>query len=64
MIVDTIAEAEVHFDALIEKVLQGEDVIIKKNGKPVAVLSKFENIKVSREPGAFKGLIKISDDFG
>ncbi|MCD6342321.1 MAG: type II toxin-antitoxin system prevent-host-death family antitoxin [Spirochaetaceae bacterium] len=63
MIVNTITEAKTQFSALIEKVLEGEDVIIKKAGKPVAVLGKYPGNKINRKPGALKGQIMISEDF-
>lgn len=63
MIVNTITEAKAHFSALIEKVLEGEEVIIKKAGKPVAVLGKYGGKNVQRTPGALKGQIRIADDF-
>lgn len=63
MIVNTITEAKAHFSALIEKVLHGEEVIIKKAGKPVAVLNKYEHHNIKREPGALKGKIEIASNF-
>ncbi len=63
MIVNTITEAKTHFSALVERVLKGEEIIIKKAGKPVAVLEKYPGKKVQRTPGVLKGKIKIADDF-
>jgi len=63
MIVNTITEAKARLSALIEKALAGEEIIIKKAGKPVAVLSKYESHKVKRQPGALKGQIEIAEDF-
>ena len=63
MIVNTITEAKAHFSALIEKVLEGEEVIIKKAGKPVAVMNRYEGPKAERVPGELKGKIRIADDF-
>lgn len=63
MIVNTITEAKAHFSFLIEKVLTGEEVIIKKAGKPVAVLSEYQMHKIQRTPGALKGRIHIAEDF-
>ncbi len=63
MIVDTITEAKTHLSALIEKVLEGEEVIIKKAGKPVAVLGKYSGNNAQRTPGILKGEIKIAADF-
>ena len=63
MIIDTITYAKTHFSAIIEKVIQGEEVIIKKAGKPVAVIQKYNNEIIKRIPGLLKGKIKIADDF-
>ena len=63
MIVNTITEAKAHLSSLIEMVLKGEEVIIKRAGKPVAVLNKYESHTVSRKPGGLKGKIEIADDF-
>ena len=63
MIVNTITEAKSQLSALIERALKGEEIIIKKAGKPVAVLNKYIPHKVKRKPGALKGKIKIADDF-
>ena len=63
MIVNTITEAKAHFSALIEKVLSGEEVIIKKAGKPVARMGKYTGSDKNRVPGALKGQIHIADDF-
>ena len=63
VVVNTITEAKAHFSSLIEKVLKGEEVIIKKAGKPVAVLTEYTGNKIKRRPGALKGKIHIADDF-
>ena len=33
--------AEIHFEEILEKVEQGENIIISKAGKPIAVLSPY-----------------------
>ena len=58
-----ISQAKAQLSALIEKVLQGEVVIIGKAGKPVAKLTRYENNRQQRHPGALKGKIRIADDF-
>ena len=63
IIVTTITEAKANLSALIEKVRNGERVIIKKAGKPVAVLEKYRPERKARKPGALKGKIRIADDF-
>jgi len=42
--------------------LQGEDVILDRNGKPVARIVPFRDPNKTRNPGGLEGLI-IPDDF-
>jgi len=63
MIVNTITEAKSQLSALIARVMVGEEVIIKKAGKPVAVLRKIEPNIITRKAGALKGKIRMSEDF-
>jgi len=55
-------EAKTHFSKLIERVLQGETIVIGKAGKPVAKLVPFKPMP-ARIPGLLKGKIKIAPDF-
>jgi prevent-host-death family protein len=63
MIVNTITDAKAHLSSLIEQVLQGEDVIIQRAGKPVARISAYTDRVVERQPGALAGKIRIAADF-
>lgn len=63
MIVNTVSEAKTQLSALIERALAGEEIIINRAGKPVAILRKFEVHKTSRQPGALKKKISIAADF-
>ncbi|MFW5801173.1 MAG: type II toxin-antitoxin system Phd/YefM family antitoxin [Spirochaeta sp.] len=63
MVVDTITYAKTHLSAIIEKVLEGEEVILKRAGKPVAVIHPYCETTAPRRPGALRGSIKIEDDF-
>ena len=59
-----IHEAKTNFSKLIEKAQAGEEVIIAKNGKPVAKLVGLGPSKVIRKPGSAKNdSIFVSDDF-
>ena len=58
-----IHEAKTHLSKLIEKVKNGEEVVIAKDNKPVAKLILFDEEKSERKLGSAKGLIKISNDF-
>lgn len=48
---------------LVEAALNGEEVIITKNNKPVIKLTPVSPVKKPRQPGSAKGLVIISDDF-
>ena len=58
-----IHEAKTHFSKLVDKAMNGEEVIIGKSGKPVVKLVAIQSKKPKRLPGALKGQIRISDDF-
>ncbi len=56
-----IHRAKTHLSRLLDRVAAGEEIIIARNGKPVAKL-----VPVSREPrrpGRLKGRIRIAPDF-
>lgn len=63
MTINTITDAKAHLSSLIEKVQRGEEVIIKKAGRPVAILSPYTERSTARLPGALAGKIRISKDF-
>jgi prevent-host-death family protein len=58
-----IHDAKSQFSKLIEAVKQGEEIVIAKGGKPVAMLVPMSAQKLVRQPGAMKGKIKIAADF-
>ena len=58
-----IHQAKTNLSKLIEKTLNGEDIIIAKAGKPVAKLVAYKEKIKPRKPGLLKGKIWISDDF-
>jgi prevent-host-death family protein len=56
-----VAEAKAHFSTLVRMALQGEDVVIARDNKP---LLKLVPVAVaSRAPGSARGRIRIADDF-
>ena len=63
MAIVNIHEAKTHFSKLVDKAMNGEEVIIGKSGKPVVKLIAIQGKKPKRVPGALKGKIIISDDF-
>lgn len=63
MTVVNMHEAKTHLSRLVERVAQGEDVVIAKAGRPVARLVPYEESAEPRKPGALKGQIWMADDF-
>lgn len=58
-----IHEAKTHLSALIKEVLEGGEVVIAKNNKPVVELKKFENKPKKRKLGTLKGKLIVHGDF-
>lgn len=58
-----IHEAKTHLSRLIERVEQGEEIVLCRAGKPVAKLVAYTVPVLPRKPGALKGEIWIADDF-
>ena len=56
-------EAKTHFSKLIERVRQGEEIIVAKAGKPVAKLLPIAQGAQVRVPGSARGKITMSADF-
>jgi antitoxin (DNA-binding transcriptional repressor) of toxin-antitoxin stability system len=56
-----VEEAEANMPALVDQAIAGHDVIIKRNGEPVARLVRI--IKKNVVYGSFKGKLTLSDDF-
>jgi prevent-host-death family protein len=63
LMIDTISQAKAQLSMLVERVQAGEQVIIGKAGKPVAILSPYLPATKERTPGALRGKIQIADDF-
>ena len=58
-----IQEAKAQFSKLINRVLDGEEIVIAKAGRPAVKLIAVGPEKKNRVPGSAEGLIQISDDF-
>ncbi len=63
MQVVNIHDAKTNLSKLIEKTLNGEEVIIAKAGKPVAKLSFYKEKLKPRKLGLWKGKVFIPDNF-
>lgn len=58
-----IQDAKDKLPLLLEEVESGKDVIISREGKPLARISRIESCVPKIRFGVLKGKIKISEDF-
>ena len=64
MTVYNVHDAKTHFSKLLDLVINGEEVVIAKAGKPVARILPFVAIDFSaRVPGIDNGKVLIMPDF-
>ena len=62
MVTVNVHEAKTNLSRLLAQVEAGEDVVIARNGKPVARLVVYQP-KGKRQPDVLKGKIVIPDSF-
>ncbi|MBM4429846.1 MAG: type II toxin-antitoxin system Phd/YefM family antitoxin [Chloroflexi bacterium] len=58
-----IHEAKTNLSRLLKRVLNGEEIVIAKAGKPIARLSPIGEGKGHRLPGSAAGQVVIQADF-
>ena len=59
-----VHEAKTHLSRLLERVERGEEIVIARAGKPVAVLSPYVPAELQpRRLGIWEGQVWMSDDF-
>lgn len=59
-----VAEAKARLSQLVRKALDGEDVIIAKDNKPLVKLVPVKRDARRRQPGSARGQVTMSRDFG
>lgn len=57
-----VHEAAVRFSRLVERVERGEEVVIVREGRPVARLVAASGPRSVRTPGAWAGRVWFADD--
>ncbi len=62
MVTVNVHEAKTNLSRLLAQVEAGEEVVIARNGKPVARLVEYQPMG-KRQFGAWKGRISIDDSF-
>lgn len=58
-----IHEAKTTLSRLLERVMNGEEIVIAKAGRPIARLVPITRAPRRRQPGSAAGQIVISPDF-
>ena len=56
-------DAKTRLSELVDRAAAGEEIVIAKNGKPLAKLGPLPAEKPSRTPGGWEGAVWIADDF-
>ncbi len=56
-------EAKTSLSKLVDRAAEGEEIVIAKAGRPLAVLSAFQRPKLPRTPGGWEGQVVLGPDF-
>ncbi len=58
-----VYDAKTHLSKLLERVEAGEEIVIARNGRPIAQLVPMQRARSPRVAGAWKGKVWMADDF-
>jgi prevent-host-death family protein len=58
-----VYEAKTHLSKLLDRVAAGEEIVIARGGRPVARLVPLSRRASRREPGAWRGRVRMAADF-
>jgi prevent-host-death family protein len=58
-----IHEAKTHLSRLLQRVAEGEEVVIARAGEPIARLVRIQPERTTRPLGMDKGSVVVPDDF-
>ena len=58
-----VHEAKTHLSRLLERVEQGEEIVLARAGRPIARLVPYVPEVPERQPGSARGDVWVSDDF-
>ncbi len=56
-------DAKTHLSQLAERAANGEEIVIARNGRPLAKLVSYEEPRKPRRLGLWKDKVWMSDDF-
>lgn len=58
-----VYEAKTHLSQLLDRAAAGEEIVIARSGRPVARLVPLDQTRERRNPGAWRGRVRIARDF-
>jgi prevent-host-death family protein len=58
-----IYEAKTRLSQLVDRAANGEDVVVSRNGKPLARITRLDSPKRRVKFGVLKGKLSIPEDF-
>jgi prevent-host-death family protein len=59
-----VYEAKTQLSKLLEQVEAGDEIVIARNGRPVARLVPLRRSRPNRVPGGWEGKVRMAPDFG
>src|SRR5580704_16690802 len=59
----SLYEAKTHLSELVDRAARGEEIVIAKNGVPMAKLVPLAKTTTKRKPGGWNGRVWIAGDF-
>jgi prevent-host-death family protein len=59
----SLYDAKTHLSQLVDRAAEGEEIMISKNGKPLARLMPLASKGVRRIPAGALGVVRIGPDF-
>ena len=60
---NNVHAAKTHLSRLIDRALDGEDVIVGRAGRPLVRLVPYVQDETPRRPGRWAGRLTVADDF-
>jgi prevent-host-death family protein len=58
-----VHDAKTHLSRLLERVEEGQEVVIARAGRPIARLVPYRPRRARRMPGGWEGRVRIAPDF-
>ena len=62
-VVFNLYEAKTALSKLVDRAAAGEEIVIAKNGKPLARLVSLQGANPARAPGGWEGKVRVAEDF-